>query len=204
MLNVRYCLSAKAVAKVTASLATVVVGLVGFAGEAHAQDFVPSGVVQIHNQIRDDSCMGVSGGVMQPGQPVIQWNCESISASPDQYWTFVLWGTASFAPGDGHLYEIVNNKDPSYCLEGDPGAGGNPQGGPVVVNPCSSGTGVQWNQFWQGYSDGFSTLLYNVWEGTVAAVAGASTDNAAAIILWDNQTGGVGNHPEQLWAFTSP
>src|SRR5437764_395441 len=60
----------------TTSLAAVVAGLVA-ASPAKADTWL-----RFVNE-RSGLCMGVSGGIMTPGRPIIQWSC---NGNNDQYW----------------------------------------------------------------------------------------------------------------------
>lgn len=132
-------------------------------------------------------CMGVLGGVMQEGQPIVQWPCEN---HPDQYW--------SYMQQDG-TYVITNLANPSYCLS----ISGPNEGWQLVIVDCEGYPNIY--EYWTDSSfvesnGAWMHVLTNNGSGYVAAVDSARTDQGASVLQWVNQVSGT-SHPEQQWYY---
>ena len=146
--------------------------------------------------------MGVNGGTMQQYQSLIQWDCESQADSPDQYWSFVSADSCGYQTG---LFFLQNSHDTTWCASSLTNADyESGQGQPLYLDycTCNSWPNVSYDttDIWYLENEGDNAALSTL-HGLVAAVTSASTSEGAAIILWDDQTGDDGQHPEQLWGF---
>jgi hypothetical protein len=189
--------------KMSASLA-VALALTGFARSSRADDTGYLPVNYNWGQILNWNsalCMGVDGGVAawdaaqeddddSAGTvPIIQWGCESMADSPDQYWS-VVW--------NGQIYQIVDYMNSGVaCLAGAAG----PEGTQLYVEACAPYNNYAPDQAWDfyTYTDDNNTVIESHYTGMVVAVDSASTSPGAAIIMWDWQTDGYSTHLEQIW-----
>jgi endoglucanase len=160
----------------TTSLAAVVAGLVA-ASPAKADTWL-----RFVNE-RSGLCMGVSGGIMTPGRPIIQWPC---NGNNDQYWGPYSSQTYTYLP-------LQDYQDPSYCLTAS-----STYGAQLVIQKCNGSISQQFEYIPQGL-DGLQRPQYQYVSeltGTSLSVANQSTSNGAPIIL----TGWLGtDHRYQLW-----
>jgi hypothetical protein len=146
----------------------------------------------IWRNINSGRCLGVSGGIMTNGRPIILWDCGDPVNHPDQYWTAVDLSQ------HGMQYQFRNMADPSKCL-GVP-AGSTKDGVQLVIWDCldMANHPDQWWRTWPGNQLGlFSGYLLYQFEsvGTMAiAVAAQATNNGAAVIQWPNT-----ETPDQFW-----
>jgi galactose oxidase len=145
-------------------------------------------------------CLGVYGGNMTNGTPVVQWPC---NGNPDQTWEIQ---TVNGPPmNDGYTLtwtQVVNYQDPSKCLGVLGGAIGD--GAPLVIWDCNGHTDQRWLFSVMltptpGVPDGcYSVTDRNTWT-KVVGVFGASTAPGAQVVLWDGFTP---PHPDQVWCST--
>jgi hypothetical protein len=161
-----------------ASFAVVATGL-GLASPAMA-DW--KSIVNLNSGL----CMGVTAGIMQAGQPIIQWTCDG---SPNQLW---------WVPSSPNVTTIANGANFSYCLAVSDAN----EGSQLVIQPCA---GVPWQSWWNIYNpnpggNNNAWVLQQEYDGYVAAADSASK-SAAKILQWQDQIGGTFSHTEQQWAF---
>jgi hypothetical protein len=134
-------------------------------------------------------CMGVTGGIMQPGQPIIQWPCDG---SANQLW---------WVPTSPNVTTLPNGANSSYCLSVSSDVN---EGSQLVIQPCGA---EPWQASWNITNPDVGGN-YNAWvlqqqnDGYVAA-ADAAAKTPAKILQWQNQINGAFSHPEQQWVFES-
>jgi hypothetical protein len=131
-------------------------------------------------------CMGVTGGIMQPGQSVIQWPCDG---TPNQLW---------WVPSNPNLTYIQNGANSSYCLAVSDAN----EGSQLVVQPCGA---LPW-QVWWNISNPNPGGNYTGWvlqqeNDDYVAAADSASKSAAKILQWQDQIAGAFSHSEQQWAF---
>jgi len=147
-------------------------------------------------------CMGVQGGVMNSGVPIIQWACDG---SANQLWLVPTFGDRTTN------IKIVNGSSPNghtFCLAVADGV----EGSQLVIDACSDDTPSI--QAWHVRTVPFfgfpneAWVLTNVGDGYVAAVSGGSLTEGTGIIQWENQTAPdpstdntVYTHTEQQWVW---
>jgi hypothetical protein len=138
-------------------------------------------------------CLGVLGGNMTNGTPVVQWSCNS---HPDQMWEIQ---TVSSIPG-GNWTQIQNAENPSKCLGVLGSATSN--GSNLVIWDCNGNTDQNWLfQLAVAPSRGIPFGCFNIENQNAApriiGVLGASASDGAQAVLWDNLS-----HPDQTWCPT--
>lgn len=93
--------------------------------------------IQWQNKRNPGMCMGVSGGDMTNGTPIIQWPCNA--ANPDQLWRYIP------LDGDTNGYLLQSKKDIGKCLS-VPGNWTSPNVGLIIWNcQAAGGTGQTWD-----------------------------------------------------------
>jgi len=159
----------RCLAAVCLALGALAVGL-----PAHASSSSGTFVRLIDNG--NSMCMGVSGGVMTNGRPVIQWPC---NGHDDQYWQW----------DGGNPHVLKDFKDPTKCLDGS----GQFHTGPLVINTCNGSTYQQWTYIDPNFSG--KGYLQNVGTG------GYATGVLGQGVQVDQYNGSpVPNWPFQLWS----
>ena len=134
-------------------------------------------------------CMGVTGGIMQPGQSIIQWPCDG---SANQLW---------WVPNSPNVTLLQNGATASYCLSV---SGNVNEGSQLVIQPCGASP---W-QVWWNVTNPNPGGNYNAWVlqqqyDDYVAAADSASKAPAKIIQWQDQIAGAFSHPEQQWAFES-
>jgi hypothetical protein len=137
-------------------------------------------------------CLGVQGGNMTNGTPIVQWPC---NGNPDQTWEIT---TISGSPGDPIWTQIQDFQDPSKCLGVLGSATGD--GSNLVIWDCNGNADQTW--FFQqdvprsrGIPFGcFNIVNFNA-APKVIGIQGASTAAGAQAVLWDLEP----THPDQTW-----
>jgi len=126
-------------------------------------------------------CLGVLGGNMTNGTPIVQWPC---NGNPDQTWETQ---TINGGPGDPIWTQIVDSQDTSKCL-GVAGEG-TADGSNLVIWDCNGNPDQLW--FFQQAvprSRGIPFGCYNIVNFNAApkviGVQGASTAPGAQTVLW--------------------
>jgi hypothetical protein len=136
-------------------------------------------------------CLGVLGGNMTDGAPVVQWTC---NGNPDQTW---YW-QSSF---DGnYLTQIRNSQDPSKCL-GVLGAS-SANGASLVIWTCNTSTDQRWGLFNTVYAGTGVIYWWNVLatrndgvNEVMGVLAGSTADGAQVVIRT------LIGHPDQYWSW---
>jgi hypothetical protein len=174
MLGLKHGLGFKITAVSAACLVVAVGGLAtappanAYSGYSYIADFA-------------GECLGVSGGTIQPGQPIIQWKCNF--SAPDQYWT-IFQDTSNIDPHTAHdagVQVFHNEKNAAYCLS----VNGNSytEGAQLVIAGCDGGAAEQWDVYYVG--DRLASFrLTNMNSGLVVGVAASSKAQGAKIVQW--------------------
>lgn len=138
-------------------------------------------------------CLGVLGGDMTNGTPVVQWPC---NGHPDQTWQI---HTANGSPGGPLWTEIQSAHDPGKCL-GVLGSATS-DGSSLVIWDCNGSTDQLWQfQFSNSPIRGIPTSgCFNIVNFNAApkvmGVLGGSTTPGAPAVLWDF----LPAHADQYW-----
>jgi hypothetical protein len=186
--------SARAVRRRLVAISAVVGSLLAVVGAAPAARADTSGY-HIWRNGNSGRCLGVSGGIMTNGRPIIQWDCGDPVNHPDQYWTAVDLSQP------GVRYQFRNMADPSKCL-GVP-AGSTKEGVQLVIWECldMANHPDQWWTTWPANQistyNGYLLYQNHLTSSpgtTVIAVAASATNNGAAIVQW-----GWTSTPDQYW-----
>ncbi len=133
-------------------------------------------------------CLGVAGGNMANGTPIVQWDCYGTD-HPDQYWSAV-------PINDGYYYQFKNLSNPNKCL-GVPGGSTN-AGAQLVIWDCY-GTDHP-DQYWTVISasrlnpNDSGYVIINANSHMVIGVGASRTDNGAAVVQWPWV-----DHADQRW-----
>ena len=101
-------------------------------------------------------CLGVLGGNMTNGTPIVQWTC---NGNPDQMWIIQTVNPGGI-PG-GNFTQIQNYQDPSKCLG--------------VLGSASRG--VPFGCFNIANAHAFPKVI---------GILGAATSDGAQAVIWDN------------------
>lgn len=139
-------------------------------------------------------CLGVLGGNMTNGTPIVQWTC---NGNPDQMWIIQTVNPGGI-PG-GNFTQIQNSQDPSKCL-GVLGSATS-DGSSLVIWDCN-GSGDQNWLFQQAIpaSRGVPFGCFNIANGhafpKVIGILGAATSDGAQAVIWDNLGA---SHPDQIF-----
>jgi hypothetical protein len=134
---------------------------------------------RIHNYNARGKCIGIANGLAG------DWDCTS---NPDQTWH---WGEAN---KEGWR-ELVNGEGKCLAVNG----GSTDAGARILGYACVKSSDQYW-EFWSTPPwDGWSTLMnYKGWiwgsSGWAVGVAGGSTANGAALVLWSSE-----GHADQIW-----
>jgi hypothetical protein len=136
--------------------------------------------------VNDNSgkCLGVAGGNVVNGAPVVQWDC---IGHPDQYWSAV-------GIDDGLYYQFHNQANPNKCL-GVPGSSTN-AGAQLVVWDCINHNDQFWAVVaaWRLNPNDSGYVLVNLNSALVIGVGGGYTGNGAAVVQWPWV-----DHRDQRW-----
>jgi hypothetical protein len=131
--------------------------------------------------LNSSKCLGVSGGNMTNGTPIVQFTC---NGHPDQQWGVIPLN-------DGNFYQFRNGANNNKCL-GVPGGSTNSDV-QLVIWDCLSHP----DQFWTAIQDPNTGcfVLQNFNSGLVVGVRGGSLLNSAAVVQFNFLAG----HPDQEW-----
>lgn len=138
--------------------------------------------------VNSGQCMGVTAGIIQSKQPIIQWDC---NGNADQFWSQI-------PVNDGNWYEIQNKKNPNYCLYS---SSEGLEGSQLYVDLCG-----KYNSLWQASTavSGTSFVVLTDIFGWVAAVSNGPPGNdyteGEGIIEYQDEIQGW-THLEQAWLF---
>jgi len=129
-------------------------------------------------------CLGVAGGNVTNGTPIIVWQCNGNS---DQSWA--AGDQLPYPPGAYSSYR--NGTNANKCLGVANNSGANGAG--LVIWDClgTSHTDQYWNL--QPVGNG-CYVWYNASSGKVMGVSGGSLSEGASVIQWDYL-----GHPDQQW-----
>ena len=137
-------------------------------------------------------CLGVLGGSMTNGTPVVQWPC---NFQPDQQW--FISTTSPFEVPDGQPTTIRNSKNPAKCL--GVLASATNDGAHLVIWDCLPGDLDQQWIFENVVPPSLGAPLgcWNIENvnalAKVIGIFGASPSPGAQAVIWDNLVG----HPDQ-------
>jgi glucosylceramidase len=138
-------------------------------------------------------CMGVVGGNMTNGTPVVQWSC---NGHPDQSWEIQV---VNGSPG-GIWTQIRNFQDPNKCL----GVLGSTtfDGSNLVIWDCNGSGDQEWffqsvPNFFTGFPSGNFNIINGNADPKVIGILNMDPSDGAQAVIWDN----LGpTHPDQEWA----
>jgi hypothetical protein len=124
----------------------------------------------VYNEWQDPTtslCMGVAGGNMTPGTPIITWGCDG---SFNQHW--------GLDPNSGvpNTYLLTNERDPSKCLSVDKKSTN--AGAQLVIWPCKNVTDNQ-DQRW--IIADLPTVVIRNWNSGLQIVPGGNRAGAEVI-----------------------
>lgn len=143
--------------------------------------------------VNSGQCMGVLGGVVSAGKPIVQWPC---NGSSDQTWGWIDNGSDPNSWGN-----IYNFQNPTVCLS----LANDSEGAQLVVAACTNND--LWLPSMLDFTSAPTYVLYAGSDNYVAAVSeGPGTNNGqndgTGVISWVDQVqGNPGLHPEQQWIF---
>jgi hypothetical protein len=135
-------------------------------------------------------CLGVLGGNMTNGTPVVTWTC---NGHPDQTWEFT--GTPGQTQGT-----LENSQNPSKCL--GVLAGATSDGSNLVIWDCNGHPDQLWGlvPFSAPRNGPFGCFVFENsntnGQKVMGALGGNPTDGTQAV-LWDNLSGQ--GHLDQAW-----
>jgi hypothetical protein len=160
---------------------SIIAGSLGVTSPANAQNQL----VNLKGMTDYDQwfCMGVAGGNMSLGTPIILWQCDG---HPDQFWDL------PYVSGEG--WQIKDNvSGPQECLT----VNGNGDGTRAVIEECDTATNELWNQVFAGTDPSGHSCYYfqGVASGRVLGVSDGVIQNGTPIILWDY----INGDDDQLW-----
>lgn len=135
-------------------------------------------------------CLGVQGGNMTNGTPVMQWTC---NGHPDQQW--LITTSSPFGVPDGQVTTLRNFENPFKCLGVTSSATND--GANLVIWDCNGNSDQNWifqNVF--PVSRGVPFGCWNIENQNAApkvlGIRDASQSDGAQAVIWDN----IG-HPDQ-------
>jgi hypothetical protein len=147
-------------------------------------------VPQIWQNRETGYCLGVAGGRMVSGTPIIVWPC---NGNPDQAWITV----PNPDPNYGYLRRLKNVADPTKCLS--VAAASWRDGARMIIWDClpvdnhhNNGQGLN---FVPGELPGYGFYSIDTWSDMCVGVAGASSAIGASVIQWHCLAG----HGDQEW-----
>jgi hypothetical protein len=134
-------------------------------------------------------CLGVLGGNMTNGTPVVTWTCDG---NPDQTWEIV-----NGFPGSGWV-QIQNSQDPNKCL-GVLGAATS-DGSSLVIWDCNGSWDQLWDFIpWTADNRNGPFGCYNIEnlnaDPKVIGALGGNPANGTQAVIWDLLT----THLDQVW-----
>lgn len=136
-------------------------------------------------------CLGVLGGNMANGTPVVQWAC---NGHPDQQW--IITTTAPFGLPDGQPTTIRNFENPAKCL--GVLASATNDGANLVIWDCNGSMDQDW--IFENVLPPSRNLPFGCWNienvnalAKVIGILNASQSDGAQAVIWDNLFG----HPDQ-------
>ena len=138
-------------------------------------------------------CLGVLGGNMTNGTPVVQWTC---NGHPDQSW-FITTSSPSGVP-DGQPTTIRNSANPSKCL--GVFASATNDGANLVIWDCNGNLDQSW--VFENVFPVSNQIPFGCWTienqnalPLVVGILNASQSDGAQAVIWDNIE--RDGHPDQ-------
>jgi hypothetical protein len=168
----------------------VVAGIFAFPAKTSARgegEFPNLNVPQTWQNRDTGYCLGVTGGRMVDGTPVIVWPC---NGSPDQEWITVSGG----APNETWS-RMENFADPKKCLS--VAGASSYDGARLIIRPCwvSADLHAQAFDFYRGELPGAGFYTFGAWLWECVGVAGGSYTTGASVIQWPC----LPTHGDQEW-----
>jgi hypothetical protein len=137
-------------------------------------------------------CLGVLGGNMANGTPVVTWAC---NGHPDQQWQITTYGGTPGSTSNFTSYTMLRNaQDPSKCLGVLGSATAN--GSNLVIWDCDGTTDQNWLFFQEDAYGCYAVQDLTPWPVIeVMGVLGGNPSNGSQAVIWDF----LPTHLDQFW-----